>query len=148
MGHEDVDTLTLAEAAKVAGVPTSALRHLAEERSLPGLVRAGRGHARVRVDQVPTFEEVEQLLQQRVRVALAELRKSFDRVQVELEAVGNDIAELEEDPYGPIGVDLDAFDSLSQRGGGTLRGALNRMGFATMSLEAARSALGEMRVRY
>jgi len=67
---------------------------------------------------------------------------------MELEAVGNDIAELEDDPFGPIGVDLESFDALSARGGGTLRGALTRMTDASMSLHLARRALDELQVRY
>jgi DNA-binding transcriptional MerR regulator len=148
MDLDEAETLSIAEAAKEVGVPTSVLRHLARESALPGVVRLQRGQVRVRGDAVPTFDEVEKILQQRVSVALNRLRKAFDRVRTEMEAVGNDIAELEDDPFGPIGVDLESFDALSTRGGGTLRGALNRMTDASMSLQLARGALDELRTRY
>jgi len=141
-------TITLNEAAKLTGISSKTLRHLADHRALPGLVRLERGHVRIRVSEMPTFDQIEALLVARVEASIAELRRFFDRVQLELEAVGNDITELEDDPLTVIGIDLEAFDQLSASGPTTLRGAMRRMGEASQTLWFERLALDELRPRY
>lgn len=148
MDQPEPATVTLAEAAKLVGVSTSTLRHLAEHGALPGTIRIGRGQVRVRAAALPTFDEVEAALLARMRTSIIEVRKHYDRVKVELEAVGNDIVELEDDPTSQIGVDLEAFDQLSTRAASTLQGALRRMSEANMFLRLERRALDDMRLRY
>lgn len=148
MEETEPATVTLTEAAKLTGVSTSTLRHLADHAALPGTVRLSRGQVRLRVAALPTFDEIEVALRARVQASIAEVRKHYDRVQVELEAVGNDLAELEGNPAARIGVDLEAFDQVSASGNTTLRGALRQMSDANMSLWIERRALDELRPHY
>lgn len=73
------------------------------------------------------------------------MRAAFARVQVELEAVGNDIAELEDDPTARIGVDLAAFDAYTINGQSTLRQALARLTDAKLDLQVNSEMARELR---
>lgn len=140
--------MTLTEASKLTGVSVGTLRHLALHRALPGVVRGEKGQLRMRAAALPTFEKVEAALERRVVASIADVRKHLERVRVEMEAVGNDLSELEDDPGGPIGVDLETFDTLSTMEDSTLRGALSRMTRATVLLLSERRALDDLRLRY
>lgn len=137
-------TVTMSEASKLTGISAHTLRYLCEERALSGVVRGERSTYRLRSDRLPTVEQIEQVLEERVRRSIEHIRAAFDRVQVELEAVGNDIAELEDDPTGPIGIDLSVFDSYTISSHSTLRQALGRLTEAKMQLHVDSDMLREL----
>lgn len=130
-----VVTVTPGEASKLTGISAATLRVLCEDQALPGAVRGERGSYRLRTDMLPTIEQVETILRERLDRAVPQTRAAFDRVKVELEAVSNDIAQLEDDPAGPIGIDLAAFDSYTNSTHSTLRQALARLTEAKTRLE-------------
>lgn len=137
-------TVTMGEASKLTGISARTLRHLCEERALSGAVRGERSTYRLRTDRLPTVEQVEQVLEERVRRSIEHIRAAFDRVQIELEAVGNDIGELEDNPTGPIGIDLSVFDSYTISSHSTLRQALARLTEAKMQLQTDSDMLREI----
>lgn len=130
-----VVTVTPGEASKLTGISAATLRVLCEDRALPGAVRGDRGSYRLRTDMLPSIDQVETILHGRLIRAVTQARAAFDRVTVELEAVSNDIAQLEDDPAGPIGIDLAAFDSYTNSTHSTLRQALARLTEAKSQLE-------------
>lgn len=141
-------TLTPGEASKLTGIPTTTLKRLCEDRALPGVVRSDRSTYRLRADRLPTIEQVETLVDERVRRDVRRVRSAFTRVQIELEAVGNDIAELEDDPTSRMGVDLSAFDGSTISGHSTLRQALTRLTEAKWDLQVSAEMARELRPGY
>ncbi|QFQ31030.2 hypothetical protein EEW87_012980 [Janibacter melonis] len=138
-------TVTPGEASRLTGISTSTLKQLCEGQALPGVVRVDRYTYRLRTDLLPTIEQVQHILDERIRIDVRRVRAAFARVQVELEAVGNDIAELEDDPSARIGVDLAAFDAYTISGHSTLRQALARLTDAKMDLQVNSQMARELR---
>ncbi|BBN50870.1 hypothetical protein [Mycobacterium avium] len=108
--------LKLSEAAKLCGISADTLQLLIADELLPQAVRSPRGHAYLPATDVPTWEHCRQLvLRQRDR----HLQRATDliaRVEVELEAIRNDITEAREHPAEPLGVDLLAATSYATYG--------------------------------
>lgn len=146
--NDQAATVTPGDAAKLTGVDSDTIRYLARAKLLPGAVRGDRGSLRIRSDRLPTVEGVERILRELVTRSLREVRTAFNRVSVELEAVNNDIAELEDDPDARIGIDLDVFDSLTTSEHSTLRQALSRLTFAKMNLQTAKRHLDDITRTY
>lgn len=140
-------TLKLSEASRHCGVSASILRRLAEDRLLPGTVRSGSGHVYLRTDSVPTFDTIEALVLEQVRVHTTAAQQALARVKVELEAVENDLAEIADDPWAQIGDDLHAFRHHTTRDHTTLSSALDRLQSAVWELRSYKEDLQEIRPR-
>jgi len=129
VADDAVPTLKLSEVAKPCGASVEVLRGLVEDGQLAGAVRSPNGHVYLRADAVPTWQEIVGLLENRLTHHIRRAQSALVRVRVEVEAVGNDLAEAIENPYEPLGDDLLAFGSFG--GGGreesTLASALFRM---------------------
>ena len=106
-------TLRLSEAARRCGLTVDVLKALIAGRHLPGVVRSASGHAYLREDSVPAWEDVAELLEHRLRYHVARSESLLTRVREELEAVGNDLALAAEAPLEQLGFDLMHFDPLT-----------------------------------
>ncbi|OBJ81115.1 hypothetical protein [Mycobacterium sp. 1245852.3] len=103
---EEPQSLKLSEAAKLCGISAETLQLLIADELLPQAVRSARGHAYLPAANVPTWQHCRQLV---LRKRDRHLRRAADliaRVEVELEAIRNDITEAREHPAEPLGVDL------------------------------------------
>lgn len=115
MADQPEGTLRLAEAAKRCGVPVDVLKRLIESGHInSGVVRARSGHAYLREDALPEWADVVELLEHRLRHHIGKARETTRRAIAELEAVVNDLAEAEQHPLDPLGLDLEAFNPYSR----------------------------------
>ncbi|WP_094361750.1 hypothetical protein [Mycobacterium marinum] len=104
-------TLKLSEASKQCGIPARTLKLLIADGLFPQAIRTPQGHPLFPADQVPTWQECRDLIEQRRDAALARASRLLDRLQVEMEAIRNDIAEAREHPTQPLGVDFSSASS-------------------------------------
>lgn len=99
------DVFKLSEAAKLCGVSVPTLRMLIADGLLPA-TRTSNGHSLLSADAVPTWQQCRNLIEGERDRALQRAAKEVSRIAVEIEAVGNDIAEARENPRLQLGVDL------------------------------------------
>jgi DNA-binding transcriptional MerR regulator len=99
------DALKLSEVRKACGIDVETLRMLVQDGLLPH-VRAGNGHVYIRSSQVPSYGDVVELVERRLGELLAHAREQLRRVEVEMEAVRNDLDLAIEDPRAELGHDL------------------------------------------
>ncbi len=141
---ESVATLKLSEASRRCGVSVHVLRLLAQDRKLPGAVRAATGHVYLREDAVPRWADLVRLIEGELVAHLKTARRASQRVESEIEAVRNDIELAIQDPYADLGDDLVSFRSYSHRHDRTsLTSALSRLEAATMAVRTYHDALSD-----
>lgn len=138
----EIPTLKLSEVSKRCGVPVDVLRKLAGDRALHGVVRTSNGHITMREDSVPSWQQVVDLLEGQLRQRLDTAARAAKRLEVELEAIKNDIAMAIEDPRGPLGDDLATFFPRTQATTG-FDLALNRLQDSALSIFIYHRALRE-----
>jgi DNA-binding transcriptional MerR regulator len=140
--NDAVPTMKLSEVTKACGVSVEVLRQLISDGLLAGAVRNPNGHTYLRADAVPTWQHVVELLEVRLLHHARRAKAAHDRVQVELEAVGNDLAEAIDHPLEPLGDELVAFRYYGQgHGKSVLSLALDRLQGHLWSLETYSEAL-------
>lgn len=135
--------LKLSEAAKLCGINADTLQLLIADELLPQAVRSARGHAYLPADNVPTWQHCRQLvLRQRDR-HLQRATELIARVEVELEAIRNDITEARDHPTEPLGVDLLGATSYATYGNTTttLAATLQQLDLVRMQIVRYHSAL-------
>ena len=104
---EDVpELLRLSEVKNRCGVPVDTLRRLIEDDALPGAERANNGHVYLRAAAVPSHGTCVRLVEDRLRAALNDAMVQMRLIEVELEAVRNDLELAIENPRAPLGHDL------------------------------------------
>lgn len=106
--------LTLGKAASLLNVTQPILRALVDEHVLPA--RLDRGHWRVKLADLPSRPVIETKARTLYRHALEQISDDLQRLDVEGEALRNDLAEALEHPGPPtmpLGNDLEAL--LSRR---------------------------------
>ena len=96
---------------------------------------------------MPTWEQCRHLVEQCRDYHLARAVKLLDRVDVELEAVRNDIAEARENPTEPLGVDLLSCSVWGRSGQTTLATVLQQFELARMNIQRYHEALVEIHQR-
>lgn len=111
MSAQPPGTLRLSEAAKVCGVTVDVVKRLIETGHLDGVVRAGNGHVYLRADAVPQWDDVAELLENRLRFHIGVAAKSLERVKADLAAVELDLAEATEHPLDELGYDAASFSA-------------------------------------
>jgi DNA-binding transcriptional MerR regulator len=135
----------LSEAAKLCGVKASTLKLLISDDLLPQAIRSPQGHALLPEDSVPTWQECRRLIEQRRDARLQRAAKLLDRVQIEVDAIRNDITEAREYPTQPLGVDLLSSSSYSTHSNQTtLSAILQQFTLARMEVEQYHRALREL----
>lgn len=131
----------LKDAAARCGVPTSVLKHLAEHQQFRGATRGPRGHVMFHREQIPTWHQVVDLIEEALTDELRRAKHAPARVKREIEAVDNDIDMALENPRDRFGEDLDAFSPFQLHAGSTLQAALQRLNSAKMSASLHQRAL-------
>lgn len=106
MANADVATLKLSEVARRCGVEASLLRTLAEDGLLSGTVRSSNGHLYMREDAVPTWHQLEHVVETALVRHAQAAQSALARVRVEVEAVDNDLQMVLDDPGAELGDDL------------------------------------------
>jgi hypothetical protein len=138
------ENLKLSEASKQCGINVHTLKLLIADDLLPQAIRTAQGSPLLPGDSLPTWQECRRLVEQRRDHHLQRAAKLLGRVQVELEAIGNDIAEAREHPTEPLGVDLSSSSSWSQSGQNALAMALHQFEYARLEVERYQTALMEI----
>lgn len=98
--------LKMSEVRTLTGIPMDALQLFISDGLLPGVVRGSGGHQYLRADRLPTIDQVQAVLEEQLAKHLQNAAKQVDRVEVEVEAVRNDITMAIEDPHEDLGHDL------------------------------------------
>lgn len=109
------ELLKLSVVSKLSGIPADLIKMLADDGLLDGAERARAGHLYVRADKVPTWKHCITLIVHRRDRLLQRAEQLLDRLDRELEAVRNDIAEAREFTNQPLGVDLLALGGSAER---------------------------------
>lgn len=109
------ELLKLSEASKLSGIPMDLIKMLADDGLLDGVERGRAGHLYVRREKVPTWTHCVALIAGRRDRLLQHAEHLLDRLDRELEAVRNDLAEAREFTYQPLGVDLLALGGSADR---------------------------------
>lgn len=136
--------LNLSEVGKLNGVGVDVLRLLISDDLVPGVVRGPRGHVKVRSDAVLTFAQVSELLRDHVVRLLRRAHEQVTRVEVEIEAVRNDIDEALLDPMAPLGHDLTTLRTTSyDRTASTITSALSRLELTANEIQRYQAALSQ-----
>ncbi|GAT01236.1 MerR family transcriptional regulator [Mycolicibacterium fortuitum] len=134
------DLFKLGDAAKLCGVRVDTLRMLIADGLLPA-ARTSRGDPLL--PTVPTWQQCRELIEQQRDVSLQRAGELVERIGIEVEAVGNDIAEARENPLLPLGVDLTAANS-QRSSDTTLAVALSQLNSVRMQIVDYDRALKEM----
>ncbi|MFV8142044.1 MerR family DNA-binding transcriptional regulator [Mycolicibacterium senegalense] len=135
----------LSEASKLCGVSVGTLRLLISDELLPAATRTSNGHPLLPADAVPTWQQCRDLIEKQRATALQRAADHIKRIEVEIQAVGNDIAEAQEHPLQPLGVDLLAANSRAAHGSETtLSAALSQLDFARIEISIYDRALKEL----
>lgn len=100
------ELLKLSEVSQLTSIPIEMIKMLADDGLLDGAERTKSGHLYLRRDKVPTWTHCLGLIAHRRDRLLQRAAKLLDRLDRELEAVRNDIAEAREFTNQPLGVDL------------------------------------------
>ena len=146
----EVARLKVSEVSEKTGIPTDVLARMARDDLFPQVVRGKAGHIYFPADQVPTWAECIEILEEERDRHLRRTQALLARLDREIEAVRNDITEARENPNQSLGVD---FMSLGDRAYGrdaidqgqpTVTGILQAFSFARIGVilhdEALRSA--------
>ena len=129
----------------MCGCSVDTLRLLIADGKLSQVHRSDRGHAYLPADSVPSQQECRTIIEQRRDHYLHQAQELLDRLNVELEAVRNDIAEAREHPGQELGIDLVAFGSYARRWDNTnLSTVLHELDVARRKIERYHSALLEV----
>lgn len=137
--------LKLAEASKLCGINTRILKLLVADGLLPQATRTQQGHPLFPAEQVPTWQECRDLIERRHDELLQRAAKLLDRLQIELDAVRNDIAEAREHPTQPLGVDFLAASSYTTGSSQTtLSAVLLQFDLARMEVQRYHQALWDV----
>jgi DNA-binding transcriptional MerR regulator len=137
--------LRLAEVSKMCGCSVDTLRLLIADGKLDQVLRSDRGHSYLPADSVPSQQECRTIIEQRRDHYLRHAQQLLDRLDVELEAVRNDIAEAREHPGQELGIDLVAFGSYARRWDNTnLSTVLHQLDVARRKIERYHCALLEV----
>lgn len=132
----------------MCGCSVETLRLLIADGKLADVLRSDRGHAYLPADSVPGWKECRTIIERGRDHYLVQAQKLLDRLNVELEAVRNDIAEAREHPGQELGVDLVAFGSYARRWDNTnLSTVLHQLDVARRKIERYHRALLEVRHR-
>lgn len=134
-------TLKLSEASRRCGIDTSTLVMLIEDDVLGGAVRSSRGHTYLREGAVPTYQEAVSLLETGLRQHLTHAQRLMARIQVEMEAVSNDVAAALDNLSAPLGMDLAAFDASSTDERAPLAVAMSRLQSVSWAIAQYNQAL-------
>lgn len=135
------EPLKLPEVRKLCGIDVETLRMLILDGLLPH-VRAGNGHVYMRPAEVPTYAEVVELLEARVGELLKDALAQLGRVEVEVEAVRNDLELAVEDPRAELGHDLVTLRTRSaDPHASSLTSALSRLESGSWDLRSYHRAL-------
>lgn len=138
------EQLKLSEVSKLCGIPARTLKLLIADGLLT-VERTPQGQPLIAGDAVPTWSDCRALLVQQRDRHLAKAAKLLERVEVELEAVRNDIAEAREHPAEPLGVDFTAFSFYAAASGQTALGAaVGQFEWARIDVQLYHRALGEI----
>lgn len=137
------EQLKLSEASKLCGINTRTLKLLVAD-GLLAAERTPQGQPLIPDDSVPTWSDCRALLEQQRDRHLQTAAKLLERVEVELEAVRNDIAEAREHPAQPLGVDFSTFSFYGASGQSTLGEVLSQFELARMDVNRYDRALGEV----
>jgi hypothetical protein len=138
------DVFKLSEASKLCGISVATLRLLIGDGLIPA-IRTSKGHPQLPAGALPTWQQCRTVVEQQRDRALQSAAEQVRRIGVELEAVGNDIAEARENPHLPLGVDLLAANSYAARGSDTtLSAALHQLDFDRMQVVIYDRALREI----
>ena len=113
----------LSEAAKLCGIRTQTLNELIADGLLP-VTRTSKGHPLL--EAVPTWQQCRDLIAQQRDLALQHAAALVKRIEIEIQAVSNDIAEARQNPLLPLGVDLLAANS-QRSSDTTLASALSQL---------------------
>lgn len=106
-------TVRLAEAAIECGTSVEVLKRLIESGHLTdGVVRGASGHVYLREDAIPTWADVVEALENRLRFHIAKAEKVLARVREEVEAVAFDLREVSENPLEALGYDASNFSAM------------------------------------
>ena len=100
------DLAKLSEAADLCGIPTDILKMMAADGLLPQTVRGKAGHVYFPRHGIPTWSECVSLLKDQRDRHLRRAAAALRRLDTELEAVRNDLAEAREYPQQTLGIDL------------------------------------------
>lgn len=140
---EQPQGLKLSEAAKLCGISAETLQLLIADELLPQAVRSARGHTYLPAANVPTWEHCRQLVTRQRDRHLQRAADLIARVEVELEAVRNDITEAREHPAEPLGVDLLGATSYATYGNTTttLAATLQQLDLVRMQIVRYHAAL-------
>lgn len=135
----------MSEVRRETGIAVDSLRLLIEDQVLVrGVERARNGHVYVRADQVPSHGELVAMLDQQLRRHLERASEHMRRVEVEIEAVRNDLEIALDDPTAPLGHDLTTFRAYAtDPRSSTLVSALSRLQEATWDIRRYQDALSE-----
>lgn len=138
-------TVKLSVASKACGIDVTTLAMLLSDGQLGGSVRSSSGHVHLREDAIPNNAEVIAALEKGLTQRLGRAQRLLERVRIEIEAVGNDIALAIEDPHAELGEDLTTCH-LSNRGTSTLSLALQRLERAAWDAQQYNEALRRAKV--
>lgn len=144
----EIVRLKLSEVSEKTGIPTEVLAAMAKDDLFPQVVRGKAGHAYFPADRVPTWIDCIEILEMERDRHLRRTQALVARLDREIEAVRNDIAEAREHPSQPLGVD---FMSLGDRpygrhdapdqGQPTVTGILQAFSFARLGVILTDKAL-------
>lgn len=99
--------LKLSDVHRQTGVDVDTLKMLIEDNLLVHGVERGRGgHVYVRADSLPTYDALLTLLREQLVRELRSAQRHMRRVELEMEAVRNDLELALEDPEALLGHDL------------------------------------------
>ncbi|MEW5811515.1 MAG: DNA-binding protein [Actinomycetota bacterium] len=105
----DSELAKLSEAAHQCGIPSDVLKMMVTDGLLPHTVRGKAGHVYFPRDGIPSWTECVELLKSQRDLHLRRAASALRRLDTELEAVRNDIAEAREYPHQVLGIDLMSF---------------------------------------
>lgn len=143
--------LKLSEVSAAAGIPASVLATMAKDDLFPQVIRGRAGHIYFPSNDVPSWTECIELLEEERDRRLRKTAGLLARLDREIEAVRNDIIEAREHPDQPLGVDFislgDRFRSRPEsiEGQSTVTGVLHAFSFERMGVVIYDDALREAR---
>jgi hypothetical protein len=146
----DSRRVTLSETSKTNGIPRGVLALMANDDLFPQVTKGTAGHAYFPADQIPTWAECIDVLEEERDRQLRRAQALMDRLGREIEAVNNDIVQAREHPDDPLGVDLltlghrpyDGYTT-AHSGQPTVAGILEAFSFERMSIIQYDRALRE-----
>jgi hypothetical protein len=138
------ENLKLSEASELCGISVQILKLLISDGVLPQTVRTPQGDAYLPSEAVPTWQECRDLVGAQRDRHLKRMADLVSRLQMELEAIRNDIAEAREHPTDELGVDLLSAGRFGGSERSTLPTAMHQFDLARMRFESYHAALREI----